>query len=198
MVSARCWSATELSYSPELNFWKSNSPLAALLPQRRRLLQVPVLYPGTGRISFRLQMVIVNSLTRHVKSNSRHNLAALPRALLLALIVLPAIDMAVELHIHNDIVTLELPRVEVEPVIGDLNLVSIDDLLLKDTVSVTKTVSPGWVVQRGHRVEEAGGETTETAVAERGVVLLGNDIFHAEAKVGETLWKCIRKANGRV
>jgi hypothetical protein len=149
-------------------------------------------------ISFRLQILIANSLTRHIKSNSGHNLAALPRALLLALIVLPAIDMAVELHIHNDVVTLELPRVKVEPVIWHLNLVSIDDLLLKDTVSVTKTVSPSWVVQRGHRVEEAGGETTETAVAERGVVLLGNDIFHAEAKVGETLWRCVRKVNGSV
>jgi hypothetical protein len=42
MVSARCWSATELSYSPELNFWKSNSPLAALLPHRRRLFVVLV------------------------------------------------------------------------------------------------------------------------------------------------------------
>ena len=41
IVSALCWSATELSYSPELNFWKSNSPLAALLAHNLRLFVVP-------------------------------------------------------------------------------------------------------------------------------------------------------------
>jgi hypothetical protein len=198
MVSARCWSATELSYSPELNFWKSNSPLAALLPQRRRLLQVPVLYPGTAHVSMSFPRVMFVGLTWHVKSNGLNNLTVLPRALLLALVVLPAVDVAVELHVNDNVVTLELPGVEVEPVVWHFDLITVNDLLLEDTVTVTQPVSPGRVVERGHGVEEAGGEASETAVAERSVVLLGDDIFHAEAKVGETLWRRVKRVNGYV
>ena len=53
-----------------------------------------------------------------------------------------------------------LPRIKVKPVVWDLDLVSVDDLLLEDTVAVTQAVAPGRIVQRGETVEEAGSETT--------------------------------------
>lgn len=104
--------------------------------------------------------------------------------------------MAKELYVYDNIVTLELPGVEVEPVVWHFDLVSIHDLLLKDPVSVAQAVSPGWVVQGGHRVEEAGGETSETAVSERSIVLLGDDVFHAEAEVAQTLLVNVSSVNG--
>ena len=68
-------------------------------------------------------------------------------------------------HIDSDIVTGELPGVEVKPVIGHLDLVPINDLLLEDTVTVSQTIAPGGEVERGKTVKEAGGKTTETAIA---------------------------------
>ena len=80
--------------------------------------------------------------------------------MLLALVVLPSVDVAVKLDVDSDIVSLELPRVEVKPVVRDFNLISIDNLLLKDTVSVAQTIAPGGIVEGGERVEEAGSETS--------------------------------------
>lgn len=54
-----------------------------------------------------------------------------------------------EAYIHSDIVSGELPRVEVEPVVGYFHLISIDDLLLENTISVSQAVAPGRVVERG-------------------------------------------------
>ena len=79
-------------------------------------------------------------------SHSLDNLATLPRRLLLALVILPAVYVTVELDVDCDVVPLELPRVKVEPVVWDLDLVSVNDLLFEDTVSVSKTLAPSRVV----------------------------------------------------
>ena len=79
----------------------------------------------------------------------------------------------------------KLPGVEVEPVIGHFHLVSVDDLLLEDSVPVPKAVAPSRVVETCKAVEEAGGKPTETAVSEGGIVLLLDDILNAEPEVGE-------------
>ena len=86
----------------------------------------------------------------YVKGNSLDNLSTLPRALLLALVILPAVDLAVELNVNYNVMALELPWVEVQPVVGNFDLVSVDNLLLKDTVAVAQAVTPGRVVERGH------------------------------------------------
>lgn len=80
----------------------------------------------------------------------------------------------------------ELPGVKVEPVVGDLDLVSVDDLLLEDAVAVAQTVTPGRVVERGETVEEAGGEAAETAVSKSRIVLLLDDVLDTETKAIET------------
>ena len=133
---------------------------------------------------------------RDIISHSLDNLATLPRGLLLALIVLPAIYVAVELDVNCDVVSLKFPWVEVEPVIWDFNLVSVNDLLLEDTVSVSQTVAPSWVVQGGHRIEEASGETSKTTITKSSVVLLRDYIFHAESEIGKALYNLVSEANG--
>lgn len=45
-------------------------------------------------------------------------------------------NISVELDWYDDIVPWELPRIEVKPVIRHLDLVSIDQLLLEDTISI--------------------------------------------------------------
>ena len=76
-------------------------------------------------------------------------MAALPVGSLLTTILI-LIRRAIESNLVCDILSLDFPRVStVEPEIGDFNLVSILNSLLKDTELVPDTVSPGWNLKRG-------------------------------------------------
>ena len=66
----------------------------------------------------------------------------------------------------------DLPRIAVaQPVVRLLHLVAIVDVLLEDAVVVADAVADRRQLQRRHRVEEAGREPAQAAVAERGVDL---------------------------
>jgi hypothetical protein len=95
--------------------------------------------------------------------------------------------MRMNTHINDDIVSWKLPRIKVEPVIWNLNLVSIDNLLLEDSISVSQSITPGWKVQGSHRVQEAGSETTETTISECSIMFLINDVLDTEAKICQTI-----------
>ncbi len=58
---------------------------------------------------------------------------------------------------------------EAEPVVRLLDLVTVVDMLLEDAVVVADTVADRRQLQRRHRVQKAGGEPAETAIAERRV-----------------------------
>lgn len=89
--------------------------------------------------------------------------------------------MAIKLNVNSDIVPRELPWVEIEPVIGDLNLISIDNLLLKDTIPVPKPIAPSRKVHRRHTIEEARGESSKTTISKRCIMFLGNDVLNSKA-----------------
>lgn len=80
----------------------------------------------------------------------------------------------------------ELPRVKVEPVVWNFDLVSINDFLLENSVSVSETVAPSGEVEGGQTVKETSGETSKTTVTQRSIVLLLNDVFNSESEIGKT------------
>lgn len=88
-------------------------------------------------------------------------------------------------YVNSHIVTRELPGIKVQPVVGNFNLVSIDNFLLEDAVAVAKAVAPGGVVERSQAVEEASGETAEATISKGRIVFLGNDVFNSESKIGK-------------
>ncbi len=90
-------------------------------------------------------------------------------------------DISVELNVHGDIVPRKFPRVEIQPIIWYLNLVSVDNFLLKDTISITQAVAPSRVIQCSHAVKETCSQPAETAVAQSSVMLLRYDILNSEA-----------------
>ena len=53
-------------------------------------------------------------------------------------------------------------------------LLAIDNFLGEDTILVANAVAVGWHAQRGHAVQETGGQAAQTAVAQSriGLVLL--------------------------
>ena len=100
--------------------------------------------------------------------------------------ILVSRDMTVELNIHSNVVPREFPRVEIQPIIWYLHLKPVDDLLLKDTISITQAISPGRVIQRGHTVEKTRSQSAETAIAESSVMLLRDDILNSKAEIFKT------------
>lgn len=92
-------------------------------------------------------------------------------------------DMTIELDVHSDIVPGKFPWVEVQPIVWYLYLVSVDDFLLEDAISITQTISPGGIIQRSHAVKKTRSQPAESAVAESGVMFLGYDILDSESKI---------------
>lgn len=123
----------------------------------------------------------------YVIRQSRDHLTVLPGDDLLAIVVCVFVHPAVELDIDRDIVSWEFPWVEVKPVVRDFDLIAVLNLLLEDTISISKTVAPSWIIQRSHAVEETCCKSAQTAIAQCGVVLLIDDILDAEAKILQAL-----------
>ena len=86
--------------------------------------------------------------------------------------VLHVLHAAAELHGLRVLGAGEFPRIAVlEPVVRLLHLLAVHDALAEDAVVVPEAVAHAGEVEGGHRVEEAGGEAAEAAVAEAGVHL---------------------------
>jgi len=98
----------------------------------------------------------------HIISNGFDDFTTFPNCDVLSDLVLVFSDTSVELdldiisqseprkgantYINHNIMPGEFPRIEVKPVIWNLNLVPIHDFLLEDTISISQTVAPGRVV----------------------------------------------------
>ncbi|MNE78779.1 hypothetical protein D3C80_1752140 [compost metagenome] len=66
----------------------------------------------------------------------------------------------------------EFPRVTVfQPIIRRLHLLAIDDVLFEHAIFVADTVTPARQRQRGQRIQEAGSQPTQTAIAQARIVL---------------------------
>jgi len=87
------------------------------------------------------------------------------------------------LHVHP----LDLPRVAVaEPVVRNLDLVAVLDDLLEDAVVVSDAVAPGWQVESGEGVQEAGCQSPQASVAQSGINLLLIDALQVVAQVSQS------------
>ena len=81
-------------------------------------------------------------------------------------------ERAVERHLHGLGRPRHFPRVGMEqPVVGLLDLVAVADLLPEDAVLVPQAVADRRDLQRRQRVEEAGRQPAQAAVAQPGVGL---------------------------
>ena len=63
--------------------------------------------------------------------------------------------ITIKLNGDSNIVPWKFPRIKIKPVIWDLHLVPVHDLLLEDAISVSEAVTPCWIVERGHTIEKA-------------------------------------------
>ena len=75
----------------------------------------------------------------------------------------------------------------VRPFVGELDLISVDDLLFEKAVFVADRKSRRGVSESRKRVHEAGGKSAESAVAESGIALSVVSAFKIEAHLVEDL-----------
>lgn len=75
----------------------------------------------------------------------------------------------------------DLPRVGPgEPVVGLFELTAAAEGLSEDALLVAQAVAHGGELEGGHGVEEAGGESSEAAVAEAGIGFLLEDFAEVD------------------
>ena len=99
-----------------------------------------------------------------------------------ALVVHPAYHVAVERDLDGVGRAGDFPGVrEAQPVIRLFFLFAVHNLLAEHTVFVADTHTGGWQFERGHGVEEAGGEAAEATVTETRVDFLFAEFFERHA-----------------
>ena len=94
---------------------------------------------------------------------------------------------AAEGHWHAFRRPHDLPGIRMsEPIVRALLLPAVLNFLLKDAVLIAQAIAHRGQLHRGHRVEETGGETAETAIAQASVRLLVEDLPPLAAIAFET------------
>ena len=110
------------------------------------------------------------------------------RAVERAAVLLKALDAATKLNGHGLILATDLPGIAVgEPLVGGLDLAAVDDLLLKQAVTVAHAVAVAGDALGCHRIQEARGQTAQATVAQCRIGLLVLDDGQIKAHVVERL-----------
>lgn len=75
--------------------------------------------------------------------------------------------LAIEMNFIFNVNTLDLPRISVtQPIIWNLNLKTVFDNLLKDSIVISDTISPSRIVKRCERIQEAGCQSSQTSISQ--------------------------------
>ena len=106
----------------------------------------------------------------------------------LAVLVGIILDVAVEAHLHGLARAADLPHVAVlQPVVGQLHLVAVGDVLAEQAQLVADGAAHGEQLEGGERIEEAGGQAAEAAVAQAGLGLALIDAGLVDAQLVQRL-----------
>ena len=133
---------------------------------------------------------------RRIVSDRVHGLARMPDVLQRNgfAVATDLLDEAAEVDRVDDLGTLELPRIAVgEPVFRRLVLPAVRDRLTEQAMLVADPVAVGRQADARHRLHEAGRQSAEAAVAERGVRFLGTDVGEVDAEDAEGLPRRLRQ-----
>ena len=123
------------------------------------------------------------ALDRRVVGDALHHALRHPADPELALFVLVVLGVAAPVDVIGDIGLGDLPGVAVaQPLVGDLRLPAVADLLVEDAELVADAVADGRALQRRQRVEIAGGQPAQAAVAQPRLLLAGQDLIEVLAR----------------
>ena len=87
-----------------------------------------------------------------------------------------------------DIDSFNLPWVAVlQPIVRNLDLGSIFNDLSEDTILISDTITPCRIIERGHRIQKACSQSSETSVSQGWVNLFLSNSFKRIAKIFQGL-----------
>ena len=93
------------------------------------------------------------------------------------------VGVAIELDVDRLVRLAVLPLETVaEPVVGNLDLVALDDLLLEEAVPVAYAAAVAGKPHGRHRVDEARREAAESAVSKTRIRLFRENLIQVDAK----------------
>jgi hypothetical protein len=99
-----------------------------------------------------------------------------------------ALGPAAEADLDRHLGVGELPGVAApEPVVGLFDLPAVLEGLAEDAELVADAVPDAGDAERGERVEVAGSQPSEAAVAEAGLGFEGTELVEAQPEVGKSL-----------
>ena len=103
-------------------------------------------------------------------------------------VVVPAVGLAAELDLYSLVLSGHQPHIaHSQPVIGELHLPTVDDLLLEDAELIADGVARAGNTQSGGRIHIAGSQTAQTAVAQTGVRLHLVQVVNVDAALVQCL-----------
>ena len=114
---------------------------------------------------------------------NRHNRAVVHMGHPELAVVVPLPGFAAQAHLHGVIFPGLEPHVaHIEPVVGELHLPAVHDLLAENAELIADGKARGRVFAAGEAVHIAGSQAAQTAVAQTRVGLQGAKALHAEAQ----------------
>jgi len=130
--------------------------------------------------------------TWDIMGNCFNHLSTLPNMTSLAIIIATLLalsedqvrvrklsDPSAEPDGDFNVVTRDFPRiVKSQPVIREFCLISIDDLLFKDSVVVANSIAHGGDGKGSKRIKETSSKTSETSVSQRCIRFLFKNVLH--------------------
>ena len=99
-------------------------------------------------------------------------------------VVPPGADLAAEMDLLGLLGLGHQPCIaQVQPVVGQLHLLTVHDLLLEDAQLIADGIAGGGNFQSGHAVQIAGGQAAQAAVAETCIRLHVEDVRGGKAQL---------------
>jgi len=96
-----------------------------------------------------------------------------------------------EPDLHRPLRPRNIPRrAEAQPLVGFFHLAAIDDFLLENAEFVADAIAHRRNLERGHRIEEAGRQPAETAVAQPGLLFLLQQFVEVQASSATACSTC--------
>ena len=124
----------------------------------------------------------------HVAGNGQNGGVTHVLGAVVAVLVPVIDDLAAEANLLGLVHLGDEPGIaQAHPVVGQLDLLAVDDLLLEQTQLIADGVAGGGDLLSGHGVQIAGSQTAQTAVAQTGVGLRLEQVAGGETHVLQSL-----------
>ncbi len=138
--------------------------------------------------SQRIRGVLAIAEDRRVVGNARHQPVRHPANAQAVEFVVVLLGVTAQLHVYGPLGSRDFPGIaEAQPLVGALGLPAVDDFLMEDAEFVADAVAKRRNLQRRQRFDEAGGQPSQTAIAESRFIFFEQQLVEVQSQFGDGL-----------